>query len=282
MTYDLKRFSLSKISEYQAVEERVKMRKKSFLVTVSLFAVIALATMYFWQFETNKASGNGDMFNEINNMALPAQSLKPDAVSQLVDVIFEHNHFDQLDPALVDSLKDRVVRAEVNGQTISETQTVQAFNWLADQYAAPDYAKVSPLQVRVMRGSLTGLMPDLFVDKDGHGNIGVNKLVGSQPSSNLSPTQTVTLMTILVRQKVSSPYFQKTPSQWDVDYLADLESGYLQQQQDNSNNNPPQFIARVDSEETKQMHRLIYGTSFSPTQQETITQGVLDQLGIPR
>ena len=237
--------------------------------------------MYLWKSETSKANGNGDMLSEINSAALAAQGGDQVAVQNLVNTIFEQNHLNQLSPKLAGSLQDRLVRAEVNGQVVSENQIVQAFNWLAEQYAAPEYAKVSQQQVRNLRLALSGVIPNLFTDKDEQNNVGLNKLVGSQPSSSVLPSQAITLMSIVVRQKIYVESSQKTPAQWDADFLAAIQSGDPPPQNSNANSSP-QFYAKQDSEKTKQMRQLVYGTFFSKTAQAEIAHGVFDQLGIPR
>lgn len=254
-------------------------RKKLFLIIGICLFTGMFVFIVNRHVERSKASGEENMIDEINNMALPAQSGQQTAVTDLVDTIFEQNSLDQLNPVLVASLKDRIVRAELNGQTVAETQVMQAFNWLAAQYSAPDYAKTSSMQIRSMRINLSAVIPNLFVDKDSQGRIGVNKLLNSEPSTNMPPTQAVTLMIMMVHQKVLNQYFQKPPAQWDADFVADLESGNLSQQ---SSGGGSGFSARIASQETEQMHQLVYGTPFSLTDQERIGHGVLDQLGIPR
>jgi hypothetical protein len=255
--------------------------RKMILITASFFIIAALTVIYFWRIETIKASGNGNMLSEINSAALAAQSGDQVAVQNLVNTIFEQNNLNALNSKLASSLQDRLVRAETNGQMVSEEQIVQAFNWLAEQYAAPEYAKVSQQQVRNLRLALSEVIPNLFTDKDGQGNVGINKLVGSEPSNSMLPSQAVTLMGILVRQKIYVESSQKPPAQWDAEFLAAVQSSNSSQQNTNSDNSP-QFSARMQSEKTKQMQDLINYTSFSGIAQSEIANGVLDRLGVSR
>lgn len=256
-------------------------RKKVFFVVVSLCLVGAmfLFVMSSRHLEKTQASGSNDMFREINSSALSAQGGQQADISNLVDTIFAQNGINQLDPNLVSSLRDRIVRAELNGQTVSEAQVVQALNWLAGEFSAPTYARTSSLQTRAMKLISNELMPNLFVDKDSQGNIGVNKPVNGDTSSNMTSTQAVTLLILLIHQKVLNSNFQKDPAQWDSDFYAAQESSNNQQNNGAGSN---EFIARTPSQKTTEMRQLVYGISLSQTDQERIAHGTLDQLGIAR
>lgn len=257
------------------------MKKRNLFLIVSVCLVGAIFVFLMnRQTEKTQASGINDMFREINSSALSAQSGQQTDIGNLVDTIFAQNGVNQLDPNLVSSLKDRIVRAELNGQTVSETQVVQTLNWLAGEFSAPDYARTSPLQMRVMRLIGNGIMPNLFVDKDSQGNIGLNKSLYSQPASNMPATQAVTLLIVMIHQKVLNEHFQKEPAQWDSDFYAAQQSGDTYQQ--SSGGSSPRFAALPENPKRSEMRQLVYGTYFSPTAQETLTQGTLDQLGIPR
>lgn len=231
-------------------------------------------------FEKAQASAGTSMFQQIDSKALTAQGGGQAAISDLVDTIFAQNGIDQLDPNLVASLKDRIVRAEVSGQTVSEGQVVQTLNWLAGEFSAPTYARTSLLQTRHTRLIGNNIMPNLFLDKDTQGNIGVNKPLYSQPSSNMLATQSITLLILLIEQKVLNENFQKDPTQWDSDFYTAQQSGIASQQGNTANT--PQLISRPASQKTSEMRQLVYGSNFSQADQERLLQGTLDQLGIPR
>jgi len=257
------------------------MSRKNLFLIVSICLVGAIFAFAMNRHSKKvQASGSGIMFQEINSSALAAQSGQPTDIGNLVDTIFAENGIDQLDSNLVASLKDRIVRAESNGQTVSESQVVQAHNWLAGEFSAPAYAKTSSLQTRVLKLTCNGIMPNLFVDKDSQGNIGVNKPLYSQPSNNISATQAITLLILMVHQKTLNEHFQKEPVQWDSDFYAAQQSGNAYQQ--NSGGSPPQFSGGVESQKNREMHQLVYGRSFTQADQERLAQGILDQLGIPR
>ena len=255
-------------------------RKNLFLIVSICVVGVIFAFVMNRHSKKVQASGSGIMFQEINSSALAAQSGQPTDIGNLVDTIFAENGIDQLDSNLVASLKDRIVRAESNGQTVSESQVVQALNWLADDFSAPAYAKTSSLQTRVLKLTCNGIMPNLFVDKDSQGNIGVNKPLYSQPSNNISATQAITLLILMIHQKTLNEHFQKEPVQWDSDFYATQQSGNSYQQ--DSGSSSPKFFGRIASQKTNEMQQIVYATYFSQTDQERLAQGTLDQLGIPR
>jgi hypothetical protein len=252
-------------------------RKKIFfsLIFVCLVAAI-LGFVLIRQPEKSKASGGTDMFQEIDNMALEAKSGKPDAIGNLVDTIFAQHGVNLLDAKLVATLRERVVTAEVNGQTVTESQVVQSVNWLMGQFGAPTYAQTSLLQTRVLRNVSIGLMPNLFPNKDNSGTSGLARQVNSELSSEMSACQALTLVLFITQQKNLNEQFQTSPAQWDTDYIAQQRKGIPQ------GTSTPELISRPRSLQSIEMDQLIYETNRSPADQELIAQGVLDQLGIPR
>ena len=231
------------------------------------------------QAEKTQASVNTDMFQEIDDKALAVQEGQPNAISNLVDTIFLENGITDLNPNLVASLKDRIVRAELNGQTVSESQVVQAVNWLADQFSAPTYARTSPLQTRVLRVELSRYMPNLFVNKDSQGNIGVNKPLNSEISSYAPTTQAVSLLILMIHQKMLNVDFQKESSEWEADFYASQESGTASSY--SSEGTQPRFVSG-NTQKRREMYQLLLNHNLTESEVERLSQGVLDQLGIPR
>ncbi len=257
------------------------MSKKNLFLIIGVCLVGAILVLAMNRYsEKAQASGGTEMYEQINSKALSAQSGGQAAISDLVDTIFVNEGISQLDPNLIASLKDRIVRAELNGHTVGESQVVQAMNWLAADFSAPMYAQTSSVQTRALRLDLNHYMPDLFVDRDTQGMVGVNKSVNSQPSNDIAPAQAVTLLLIMIEQKMSNDFFQKEPSQWDADFYAADQSGAYNV--NNYENNPPQITGGLASSKNEQMRQLLYGRNFTPYEIDRLTHGVLDQLGIPR
>ena len=217
------------------------------------------------------------MFQEIDNKALAAKSGDQGAVKDLVDSIFAQNGIDQFNSNLVDSLKDRVVRAQLNGRMVSEIQVVQAINWLMGQCSAPAYAQTSLLQIRITRLQMNSVMPNLFAEKESYSSLDLSKPPNSQPLVSIPAAEAVTLLTVIVHQKVLNPNYQKEPAQWDADFVARVQAGCQTQ---NNRNSGPELRARTTSPQTSEMQRLIYGTSRNAADWGQMAQGVLDQLGI--
>src|SRR5215204_6757060 len=126
-----------------------------------------------------------EMFQVIDNKAFAAQSGSQRAISDLVDTIFLHNAIVRLDPGLAASLRDRIVRAQLSGYTVSESQVVRAINWLMAQFSAPSYGQTSLLQTRSLRLGLNTVMPNLFLDKD----TSLATRLESQASRSMSPAE---------------------------------------------------------------------------------------------
>lgn len=231
------------------------------------------------QTEKTQASVNTDMYEEIDNKALAAQSGQQVAVSDLVDTIFISYAINEFDPNLVASLKDRIVRAELNGQVIEEYRVVEAVNWLADQFSAPTYARTSPLQIRATKVNLSKYMPNLFVDKDTQGNVGIQRQENSIISNQVSPCQATSLLLLIVEQKMLNEDFQKNPEQWDADFYNSQQSAVSNS---SSQNNSPSLEAGGNSQKLNEMHQLLINYNLTSYEIERLSHGVLDQVGIPR
>jgi hypothetical protein len=254
----------------------MSIKKLLFLVIFVCLVGVVCAFFLIKHPEKAKASGGLDMFQEIDNAALEAKSGKSKAIGNLVNSIFAQYGVDQLDSTLVATLKNRIVRAEINGQTVTESQVVQSVNWLMGQFGAPTYAQTSLLQTRVLRNVSIGLMPNLFPNKDNSGTSGLARQVNSELSSEMSACQALTLVLFITQQKILNEQFQMSPAQWDTDYIAQQRKGIPQ------GTSTPELMSRPRSLQSIEMDQLIYGTNRSPADQELIAQGVLDQLGIPQ
>lgn len=219
------------------------------------------------------------MFQQIDNKALIAQNGQQAAISDLVNTIFIENGVGDLDSNLAATLKDRIVQAEMNGQTVSETQVVQAVNWLAGELSAPAYAQTSQLQMRVSRVDLNKYMPNLFVDKDSQGNQTVNRQVNSELSGQISASQATCLLLIIIQQKMLNQDFQMTPTEWESNFYASQQAA---SSGSSSGNSQATLTKKTNTQKSDQMYQLIYNSNLSSSDVETLAHGVLDNLGIAR
>lgn len=218
------------------------------------------------------------MYEQIDSKASALQGGGLDALSDLIDTIFEWNELTTPYPELAASLKDRIIHAELSGQTISENQVVQTTNWLMNELSAPPFAQTSLLQTRVFRSICITLMPNLFPDREDYENFDLNNLLTDRPFSNLSVIQALALLILIFQQKVRNERFLKIPAQWDSDYIAAMQS-YVPQQ---SEGDTYGLIARPVSQQRREMEQLIYEANSNQTEDENLLQRLLDQLEIPR
>jgi hypothetical protein len=150
--------------------------------------------------------------NSFNNKARLAKTGDEQAVNDFADEVFSQF----APPEAADAFplfKDRIVRAEANYRRtgkggIQEKNVVGAFNELAKQIGAPDYAKVSVRQLRFLRLNAMGAFPGL---------IGQPKWTQSNNSvidSEMSPLEAVGMSLWLGNQKLANEDFQVTPNEW--------------------------------------------------------------------
>lgn len=257
------------------------MSRKNLFVIIGVCLVGAIIVLAINRYSLKtQASGGTEMFQVIDNKALIAQNGQQAAVSDLVDTIFIENGAGDLNSTLAASLKDRIVRAEMNGHTINETQVVQAINWLANELSAPSFAQTSQLQTRVSRLELNEYIPNLFVNKDSQGNKTTNRPLNSDLATQISPSEGVCLSLILIQQKMLNQDFQLTPTEWESKF-------HLSQQSLPDNTSTPgsseQGLSRkTNTQKTDQMYQLIANSNLSSADVDRLAHGVLDNLGIPR
>lgn len=204
----------------------------------------------------------GDVFKVIDEKALLAQNGQQESIGELVDKIVLNNGIIAIESSTISSLRDRIVRAEINGTKISEQQFMNTVNWLADELSAPTYAKTTPLQIRALRLGLNSHMPNLFVEKDTLENISV------QPTQ-MSVCEAVSFLSIILQQKTFNSYFQKDPNQWDAEFNNMLKSG-------------GQTLPDASAPTNIEMRQAIYGANLSPSEMEQLAHRTLDQLGLAR
>lgn len=162
--------------------------------------------------------------NPLSGLDLRAQEAKsgdPEAVRALADEIFATTAPEpEFQNPVVEDVKDRLVRAEVEyksrstGQeSIDENNIVRTVNQVADVLQLPDYARTSPLQVRLLRLSLLPHLPH-FIAQDLNGRAAANPNIHSKISNKVSPLEAAYLVLALVQQKRNNPAFQLTPKEF--------------------------------------------------------------------
>jgi hypothetical protein len=150
----------------------------------------------------------------LNDKARAAKSGDEAAVRGLADEIFSQFKVDNAPAGLTDSVKDRLVRAEVNyragrGKAISDAQVVGMVNRLAHEVGAPAFARTDVFELRRLK---TGLLP-YTSDLQSHavGNA-VGRKDPKEPS--MSPLEAVYFAGLLVQQKRFNAAYQLTHDEW--------------------------------------------------------------------
>lgn len=140
-------------------------------------------------------------------------------VRALVDDVFSFpRSYPRLVPALEALVKDRLVRSEtayLQGARpgVSEADVVRLFNLVATRFNAPNYAKTSRRQVRVLRMALAVSLPAFM----GRGMVRETMEPGQSVSEIMSPVQATHLIATLIEQKLRNPDYQLSPKEWDRD-----------------------------------------------------------------
>lgn len=150
----------------------------------------------------------------LNDKARAAKSGDEAAVRGLADEIFSQFSVGNAPAGLTDSVKDRLVRAEVNyragrGKGISDAQVVGMVNRLAHEVGAPAFARTDVFELRRLK---TGLLP-YTSDLQSHalGNA-VGRKDPKEPS--MSPLEAAYFAGLLVQQKRFNAGYQLTHDEW--------------------------------------------------------------------
>lgn len=158
-------------------------------------------------------------WQKIDEKARAAKAGDEASVRALTDEVFNHPHgFPRMPAPLETLVKDRLVRAELAyrqgwGKGVHENDIARLVNLLAVRLGAPDYARTSTHQVRIIRLNLLVSTP-LFM---GEGMTHDNMRLGESINATMSPLQAVYVSALLIDQKLANPEFQVTPGQWETD-----------------------------------------------------------------
>jgi hypothetical protein len=152
---------------------------------------------------------------KINQRARAAKNGDEAATRELVDEIFRSVDFAQQFGELDDSIKDRLVRAQLNhkksngNSSCSEQRVVHAVNLLADRIGTPAYTRTNVFEVRRLRANLLLYTSDL---QERRNKNGLRK--GQKQDVMMSPVETFFVAVTLIQQKRHNPEFQLTNDEW--------------------------------------------------------------------
>jgi hypothetical protein len=296
--------------------------KKGFVLLFSLlvFGLVIGGTMWhnansFAQIVIPPEGGTTELdwkLNQIDEKALEAQGNEEPAVRELADEVFNKAAFAIIPVADREAMKERVLNAEMdyrNGRSegIAEENIVQTVNELADKLNAPDFARTSALQVRVLRAGLLNDYPNFIAQDTTSGEIGVLPADGGEPSwgvaigdsvsSTMSPLEAVYVTALMLEQKILNESYQYTPEEWvDEVYNKAVTQWQADQQAEPPSGEPGEAQAQTrltasgDNAKRAQMVQaciasapaLLYSESQNPSDSPNLYDATLDTLGIQR
>lgn len=187
------------------------------LLISSLFLTVSLSILWLNKNVFVKAEEPAEMpesIARINQLAKEARTgSNIEANQELVTAAIEVAGFEnELRGFTLSAIKDRVARADIRYRQegtsgISEDRVVQTVNGLAMQLDLPEYTKTNSYEVRRLRVALLPQFPQLITISEGDLR---DNVMGSQISAEMSPTEAVFVLGMLLQQKLGNPEFQLT------------------------------------------------------------------------
>lgn len=165
-----------------------------------------------------------------------ASAMKPgnaDSVRAVVEALFKFPGLAQRMPnEMAAVVKQRLIDAQMaylDGKSlwIADGAIVDAINALTTAFDAPDYARVSWLQVRLIQSTITSVMP-IFMQLYPSRMYSISEYAqpGAPypilPSVPMSPLQAIFVTGLLIDQKLWNSDYQAAPAEWDRDFYPRL------------------------------------------------------------
>ena len=164
--------------------------------------------------EANAAAQAAKPLAGLNEKARLAKGGDAASVRVLADEVFNQFEMGSAPAGLADSIKDRLVRAEVSfragsGKGISDAAAVRMVNRLAHEIGAPAFAKTNVFELRRLK---TGLLP---YTSDLQSRTASDKAGRKDPNEpSMSPLEATYFAALLVEQKRYNPEYQLTHDEW--------------------------------------------------------------------
>ena len=258
--------------------------------------------------EISPDDGGSEMWklDSIDEKALQAKDNDETAVRALADEVFNTSDFAALPVETRESMKDRVLRAELSyrkdGAGVDEETVVQVVNEYVNKFGAPEYAKTSTLQVRYLRATLVRGYPNFIAQPLPGEREGLDQEVGTSINSMMSPLEAAYVTAVLLQQKMLNEEYQKTPQEW-ADSISQTQ---LEEWQADANRissgeqaapaatpSQPQLEMRADNSKYGEMRQAftnnamkqVIGNGASAlwsSNLQVLADTVLDDFGIPR
>jgi hypothetical protein len=218
--------------------------------------------------ETNSIS-------RINSKAALLNNADETQIRELTDEVFKSFELDSVPAAMTDSLRERLVRAEVNyrsglGKPVSEFGIVRMTNMLGDKLGAPSYFKTNVFEVRRLEMNFLPFLSK-FIGKKPNGQVSGPKALRSSINSTMSPLEAFTIAGLLIQQKRFNPTYQTT----QAEFLAKRSAkGKVR----NAGDGPFDTKRKDDAEQAIQRA----SDTMSVTELFKLSHEALDKLGVSR
>jgi hypothetical protein len=273
---------------------------KRFVLSLTLLLTGALAAGVAWHSTRTHAQdqppaastdggANSVTDDSINDKAKKAHGGDERAVRELADEVFNTPYFAEVPETIRQAIKERVLRHEADYRKgkkgVKEEQVVQTVNGLADKFELPEYAKTSPLQVRVLRARLKGGYPDFIAPDTDPQNRGLKKKVGARLKAEMSPLEAVFTTAVLVQQKLLNEDFQLGPGEYS-DYLhkKELEKWHAAREGHQGDHGHKHQLGFVEKSKYRELREGIgrKAKQMNPADLLSLPDQTLDALGIKR
>lgn len=219
--------------------------------------------------------------DSIDEKAEQAKNNDEAAVRALADEVFKSPELAIIPTEDMDAMKARVLTHELayrsgNSEGIREENIVLTVNELVDKFKAPDFARTSALQVRVLRACLMHEYPNFIAQETGEERSS-EATIGDSVSPTMSPLEALYVTGVMLWQKMLNKDYQYTPQEWVYEvynknleqWQADLSGNFSDEQ----NSTQPQYrlggVSENNEKRRQMMDAVITGaaTLLSPGSQ---------------
>jgi uncharacterized membrane protein len=212
--------------------------KKRNLAMISVFLFSALAGGAIWVnsnsvARTQAEEGNAEQsfpvqakptipLVHLNEKSRAAKKGGETDIRALADEIFTMHQLDEAPAGLGDSMKESLVRAEINYRTgkgqdgVSDASIVRAVNYLALKVGAPAFARTNVFELRRLKAAMLPYTPDLQSRShvtDG-GMVMDRKTINNPKTPTMSPLEATVFMLSLIQQKRFNAEYQLTQEEF--------------------------------------------------------------------
>jgi hypothetical protein len=275
-------------------------------VSLVLFFLVGLTCAALWLARSPSVQGRAPSvtqadaqsvhpFTGLDRKAKAAKGADAVAIRDLTEDAFTTFAPTEMPSFTQEAMKDRVARAEVNyrigaDKGIPEFKVAKTVNELADKLEIPDYAKVSPAMVRIVRLGLMMELPN-FIAQDPPGDKEHKKKLGSSINPFMSPLEATAVTMFLLQQKLLNEAFQVSHKE----FFANLHEKQLQKweewraqkngtAQPTAEGQPAQKLRVVSNSKRDNARRAAKraAEAMSPDALLNLADSSLDTLGIKR